>query len=255
MRLIKKYFGFFYTEFKGALILCTCALFFALLPRFFLAQSNSKKINFGLPENKVNELIAQQIESEKYPNWSRKKYNKPYYNKFKRALNNNYKFKSWEQASKYTGLSVQELKNNPETEKMLYPKKYTGVIDLNNSDTTQFMGLISLGSSVAKRIVNYRDRLGGFYKKEQLLEVFYLDTQTIKEQWYRITLNPLDIKKIDIQTASEEELAAHPYIYKYDAPKIIAFRLQHPQLTLASFMQIKSITDDRKLRMIPYLKF
>lgn len=255
MRLIKKYFGFFYTEFKGALILCICALFFALFPRFYSAQSQSKKLNFGLPKHKVDELIDQQIESDKYPNWSRKKYNKPYYNKYKQALNNNYKFKSWEQAAKYTGLSMQELKNNPDTKQLLYPKKYGGTIDLNTGDTSHFMGLKGVGSSAARRIVAYRDKLGGFYKKEQLLEVFRLDTQSIKEQWHRMVLNPADVRKINIQTATEEELAAHPYIYKYSAPKIIAFRLQHPQLTQAIFMQIKSISDERKLRMIPYLNF
>ena len=54
---------------------------------------------------------------------------------------------------------------------------FDGVIELNSADTTQLMLLRGIGSTFARRIVSYRALLGGYVRKEQLLEVYDLSRE------------------------------------------------------------------------------
>lgn len=52
------------------------------------------------------------------------------------------------------------------------PTRKPLVVNLNDADTTTLMLIHGIGPTFASRIVRYRDRLGGFTHKEQLLEVY-----------------------------------------------------------------------------------
>ncbi len=57
----------------------------------------------------------------------------------------------------------------------LYKKAQTGeVIGLNTADSAKLTTLHGISPSFARHIINYRIRLGGFYRKGQLKEVFGL---------------------------------------------------------------------------------
>ena len=43
-------------------------------------------------------------------------------------------------------------------------------VDINTADTTAFISLPGIGSKLAARIVNFRDKLGGFYSIDQVGE-------------------------------------------------------------------------------------
>ena len=60
-------------------------------------------------------------------------------------------------------------------------------INLNNADSLTLITLSGIGPVFASRIIKYRNLLGGFYKKEQLLEVYNLKNETylkVKKQIY-----------------------------------------------------------------------
>jgi competence protein ComEA len=50
-------------------------------------------------------------------------------------------------------------------------------ISLNSTDTAEWKKIPGIGSVYASRIVKYRKRLGGFARKEQLLEVYGVDSE------------------------------------------------------------------------------
>lgn len=104
-------------------------------------------------------------------------------------------------------------------------KHLTAVIELNSADTTELKQLKGIGSVFAKRIVKYRDALGGFVKKEQLMEVYGFDQEKFDLISSQITLDSLSVKKININTASVETLRKHPYIDKKTAVKIFMHRV------------------------------
>src|SRR3569833_3197280 len=55
------------------------------------------------------------------------------------------------------------------------------VIELNSADSAKLTELKGIGPSFARRIINYRNRLGGFINKEQLKEVYGMDDDRYAE--------------------------------------------------------------------------
>jgi len=51
------------------------------------------------------------------------------------------------------------------------------LVDLNDADSVTLLTLYGIGPSFAKRIIKYRNLLGGFYSKNQLLEVYGFDQE------------------------------------------------------------------------------
>jgi competence protein ComEA len=101
------------------------------------------------------------------------------------------------------------------------------VIDINVADTTGFIALPGIGSKLANRIINFRDKLGGFYSVEQLAETYGLPDSTFQLIKPQLQCSPTAIRKININTADANTLKQHPYIKWNIANAIIQFRQQH----------------------------
>jgi competence ComEA-like helix-hairpin-helix protein len=114
----------------------------------------------------------------------------------------------------------------PTITKPLSRQKYAS-IDINLSDTTAWIALPGIGSKLASRIVNFREKLGGFYSIEQVAETFGLPDSTFQKIRSLLQLGPVEIKKISINSVSPEELRKHPYIRWALANAIIAYRNEH----------------------------
>jgi competence protein ComEA len=105
------------------------------------------------------------------------------------------------------------------------------LVDLNTADSVTLLTLYGIGPSFAKRIVKYRNLLGGFYSKAQLLEVYGFDPNC--------EVGPGGIKKININTVKTEELKKHPYFDYYTAKAIVDQRIILKKYT--SLEQVKAI--------------
>lgn len=84
-------------------------------------------------------------------------------------------------------------------------------IELNSADTLELQRLKGIGPAFARRIVNYRERLGGFVRTTQVKEVFGMDSVRFRLISPNIAVNPSLIKKIDINNVTFKELMRHPY--------------------------------------------
>ena len=138
-----------------------------------------------------------------------------------------------------------------------YKKAAPGVIiELNTADTSQLTQLHGIGMSFAKRIISYRGRLGGFYKKEQLKEVFGLDSLTYAGLQSQVSVDPSRIKKIPINKVTFDDLSHFPYLSYKQMNAIIQFREQHGNYESLSDMKNIAIMNDGILRKIePYITF
>ena len=99
-----------------------------------------------------------------------------------------------------------------------YPVKLAQgeTIDLATADTTALKTVPGIGSYFARRVVEYRRRLGGFVRIEQLDEI----DDFPQEAKSFLTLEQPAIEKININTLSMNELKKHPYINFYQARAI-----------------------------------
>ncbi len=96
-------------------------------------------------------------------------------------------------------------------------------ISLNTADTALLKRVPGIGSYLARAIVNYRERLGGFYCVEQLCEITYFPQESLP---YFVISN-VSIRKININRLTLNELRKHPYISYYQAKTIVDHRRIH----------------------------
>lgn len=103
-------------------------------------------------------------------------------------------------------------------------QKKTFIVELNTADTSTLKTLYGIGSRFASRIVKYRQLLGGYAFKKQLLEVYGFPKETFDLIRDHMTIDTSLIQKIPINLASVSRLKAHPYIDFYQAKAIYEYR-------------------------------
>ncbi len=141
-----------------------------------------------------------------------------------------------------------------EFEKKPYEKKSVAIVDVNTADSNAFIALPSIGEGYSRRIIKFREKLGGFYKIEQVAETFGLPDSVFQKIKPYLTINGSNTKKININTGTEEELKAHPYIRWQLAKLIIEYKKQHGNFkTLQDLKKIMLINEETYLKISPYL--
>jgi len=132
-------------------------------------------------------------------------------------------------------------------------KTYT--IDLNRADSAEFETLPGIGAKTARRIIKYRNRLGGYINKFQLLEIKYFDSSLLLKNNITFIIDQTVINKIDINHCEMAILYRHPYIGKDFAKIIWAYKNAHFPLTVNKFNEILGIPRETSVKMTPYLIF
>lgn len=126
-------------------------------------------------------------------------------------------------------------------------------IDLNSADSIQLKQLPGIGAVLSKRIVKYRDLLGGFYSVNQLKEVYGLSEQTIKQIETKVKLDDAKIRKLNLNFADVNELSRHPYLKTNLAGKIVKFRTKNGSIRDCSILRDSMILSlDEYTRIKPY---
>jgi DNA uptake protein ComE-like DNA-binding protein len=129
----------------------------------------------------------------------------------------------------------------------------TSTIEINSADSIQLKQLPGIGSVLSKRIVKYRDLLGGFYSVSQLKEVYGLTEQTISLIEGKVTIDLARIKKLDINFGDANELSRHPYLKKNLASKIVKFRTKNGSIQDLAILRDSMILNiDEFNRIKPY---
>ena len=139
-------------------------------------------------------------------------------------------------------------------EKKPYEKKAIVAVDINAGDSSAFDALPGIGGGFSRRIINFRNKLGGFYKIEQVAETFGLPDSVFQKIKPLLKISGNDIKKLNVNTAKEEELKAHPYIRWQLAKVITEYKKQHGDFKqLEDLKKIMVIDAETYNKISPYL--
>jgi competence protein ComEA len=128
-------------------------------------------------------------------------------------------------------------------------------VDINSADSSILVELPGIGAGFARRIINFRNKLGGFVSVDQIAETYGLPDSTFQTIKPRLSFGNSEIRQININTATADELKQHPYI-RYDlANAIVQYRLQHGSyMSVNDIRKIMMVTDEVFNKISPYLK-
>ena len=150
-------------------------------------------------------------------------------------------------------ISETEKSSTPK-DSLRYPVKLSvgEHIALNTADTTMLKRVPGIGSGYARAIVNYRNRLGGYVDVNQLLDIKGIPPEALQY----IVLGNSDVKKLDVNHLSLNQLKQHPYLNFYQARALVESRRLHgPLRSAADLRLISDFTEADIKRLIPYLQF
>jgi DNA uptake protein ComE-like DNA-binding protein len=103
-------------------------------------------------------------------------------------------------------------------------KKPELLVELNRASQEDLMKINGIGEAFAKWIINYRTRLGGFYNKNQLLEVWKMDLDKFLVIEPYLEVNSTVLYKLKLNSTTVDELKKHPYLNWNIANSIIKIR-------------------------------
>jgi len=141
--------------------------------------------------------------------------------------------------------------------KSAYPNDRVQIspIELNSADSLALLTIRGIGPAFASRIIRFRDRLGGFYKLEQLKEIYGIDSLKFSKLKAQLSVNAGLIQKIDLNTAGFEQFKKHPYLTYKQMNAIIQYRSQHGNYNSIEDLQKVAILNEEIIRKIePYFQ-
>lgn len=129
------------------------------------------------------------------------------------------------------------------------------ILDLNRCDTAELQLIRGIGRYTAIRIVQYRERLGGYYSPTQLAdEVFsglHLDTL-----FAYFTADTSYVRTINVNNCPLDRLQHHPYLRYNQAKAIYTLRRKNARLhSLDELRELPELTEKDLDRLAPYLRF
>lgn len=128
-------------------------------------------------------------------------------------------------------------------------------VELNSADSTALVSLRGIGPFYARKIIEYRESLGGFHTVDQLLEVYGMDEERLAPLRECVKVDATLIRPLAIWTLSEDELARHPYLGRSGARSIMRFRRICPDSlwNTAALLRENVLDSAAMTRLQPYL--
>nr|MBE6192230.1 competence protein ComEA [Rikenellaceae bacterium] len=143
---------------------------------------------------------------------------------------------------------------------ILFPERdltpWEAPVELNTADSARLRAVVGIGKKTVVELLKYRQRLGGFYRVEQLAEVRGITEQNYEKILQQICCDSNEIQKIDINFASPNELQRHPYI----GPRTLRRLLKQRELkggwnSTREMIEQNILTEEEAARLRPYLVF
>ena len=136
-----------------------------------------------------------------------------------------------------------------------YVQKLSGdeTIDINLADSAMLCRVPGIGPYFARRIIQYRRRLGGFASADQLLQIENFPADALA---WMLVADTCQVQNLQINRLSTRKLMKHPYMGYYRASEIADYRRVHgPIRNIEVLRSLQHFTEDDILRLAPYLSF
>ena len=129
------------------------------------------------------------------------------------------------------------------------------IVELNQADTLTLKKIPGIGSTFARRIVGYRELLGGFYTVEQLAEVYGIDEERYNSlsPWFKV--DTTRIRPLPVNQLSYKELLRHPYLNASQVRQVDRLRRKAPLQSWNDFILLEEFSSVDYQRLRPYLSF
>ncbi len=128
-------------------------------------------------------------------------------------------------------------------------------IDINTADSAAWVALNGIGPGFAKRIMTFREKLGGFYQVDQLKEVYGLDSLWVKENKAILKVGAGVYRFLAINQVEWKDFK-HPYLPYGQSKVVLAYRKQHGVLKdFEALEKIQLLDLVAWKRLKPYLSF
>lgn len=256
---LKNYFTFSRTERRGSIVFIIIILLLITVLYSMDYIFTPKQTDFSAFEKEIDSFYAarvlaqQEFKDSLEDVYQKNKEN--YHTKYKASYNTFNKVKAVNQGFLPSPIGRRAGDEGPS------PSRREGVggwaaevIELNTADTFSIMKLHGIGKVFASRIIKYRNMLGGFAFKEQLKEVYGVDSVLYQSIQAHISVNPEAIQKININFADAQVMGKHPYL-KYDkANAITYYRKQAGNFeSIEDIRNAVFLTDDQYAKLEPYL--
>ncbi len=130
------------------------------------------------------------------------------------------------------------------------------ILEVNKATEEEIEALPGIGAFSARRIMDYRGRLGGFISVAQIGETPGLVDSIFGKVAPFLRVDSSKVFKREINRATKPEELRHPYL-NYDAAKrVLAYRKQHgPFRSPADLAKMQSLKPNEVKLMLPYLDF
>lgn len=134
-------------------------------------------------------------------------------------------------------------------------KKEIAIVDINQATLEEWQMLPGIGPGRAKRITNFRDKLGGFVTVEQVGTTYGLPDSTFQQCKSRMRVDDFT-PSLYLNRMSTKQLARHPYLDRRTATILVRYRENHgPFHDAEALKKVRALTTEKRERLLPYLNF
>ena len=129
-------------------------------------------------------------------------------------------------------------------------------LELNTADSADLVTLRGIGPYYARRIIEYRERLGGFFDPQQLMEIDGIDRERYDGFAFSVQADSSHVTRLNFWSLTKEELEAHPYVGTYAAKGILRYRsvTDTSEWSFTDLVRNNVLTPDRGSKLSRYHK-
>jgi competence ComEA-like helix-hairpin-helix protein len=136
-------------------------------------------------------------------------------------------------------------------------KESIAIIDINEATAEDLEKIYGIGQGLSARILKERAKYGGFVSMDQLEDIWGLSAEVVASLQQRFAVKELpNYQRININTATINELTKLPYFKYALARNIVAYRSMNGQFkTIEDLTKISAFPVDRIKIIALYLEF
>lgn len=142
--------------------------------------------------------------------------------------------------------------DNIENKKAIDKPKIYGI---NTIHYYRLLALLENDTTMTKRVLNYKRKLGGYIDTNQIKDVYGINKMQLKIILKNTIIDTINIKKININTSDYKTLIKHPYLDKIKVKSILNFRRVNLKFeTLEILQNLEGFTQKDYNKVIKYLE-